>query len=352
MPAVADLPAEFSPWGRPQWRASVSEWIHDRLGEAGARSIGELQPRIRPWSVAGRVVTDLGPVWFKADPPGARFEPALARALSEWVPDLVLTPLAIDAGRGWSLLPDGGMMLGDAMDGAAGWEQPLRRYAELQRAVSGHVADMARLGVPDLRPALLPAQFAALADCAQVKEQVGTAGGITAEQYAALTGLGPRLARWCERLAASPVPPSLDHSDLNDHSVFAAPGGRYTFFDWGDAAIAHPFTSLLVTLRVVAHRYGLAPGAPELQRLRDVYLEPWTAEHPAADLREQVRLAMRLGGIGRALTWQRTFPEAAGYIRQDHGEAMAHWLAHLLEPGLLPSVPVSTPARSALSSHP
>lgn len=90
-----------------------------------------------------------------------------------------------------------------------------------------------------------------------------------------------------------------------------------------------------MTLRVVAHRYGLAPGAPELRRLREVYLEPWTAGHSAADLREQVRLAMRLGGIGRALTWQRAFPEAAEHIRQDHGAAVAHWLARLLEPGLL-----------------
>lgn len=333
---MADLPAEFSPWGDPEWRAGVTAWIHDRLREAGARSIGEFQPRIRPWSVAGRVVTDLGPVWFKANPPGAAFEPALARALSRWVPDLVLTPLAIDAGRGWSLLPDGGTMLGDAMDGAGAWEEPLRRYAELQRAVSGHAAEMVQLGVPDLRPARLPARFAALAGCAQVKEQVGTADGITAGQYAALEELAPRLAQWCGRLAASPVPPSLDHSDLHDHSVFAAPGGRYTFFDWGDASIAHPFTSLLVYLRVVAARHGLEPGAPELARLRDIYLEPWTAEHPAADLREEVRLAMRVGGIGRALTWQRAFPETARYIRQDHGAAMARWLANLLEPGLLP----------------
>jgi hypothetical protein len=227
-------------------------------------------------------------------------------------------------------------MLSGTLDDIAGWQEPLRRYAELQRAVSAHVADMVRLGLPDLRPGRLPAQFGWLLNCAQVREQVGDPDGITEEQYAALTGLSPRLARWCERLAASPVPPSLDHSDLHDYSVFAAPGGRYTFFDWADASVAHPFTSLLVCLRVVAHRHGLAPGAPELAWLRDVYLEPWTAEHPAADLREQVRLAMRTGGIGRALTWQRTFPEAAQHIRQEHGAAMAQWLAHLLEPGLLP----------------
>ena len=162
---MADLPVELSPWADPEWRASVIAWVRDRLAEAGLRAVGEMEPRIRPWSVAGKVPTDVGPVWFKGNPPDARFEPGLSEALSRWVPDLVLTPLAIDSERGWSLLPDGGMMLGDAMDdvaGGAGWEEPLRRYAGLQRAVSGQVAEMVRLGVPDLRPALLPGRFAAL----------------------------------------------------------------------------------------------------------------------------------------------------------------------------------------------
>jgi Phosphotransferase enzyme family len=337
LPAVDDLPAGLTPWGDPAWRASVLVWVHDRLRAAGARSVGEMAPRIRPWSVTGRVLTDLGPVWFKANPPAARFEPALARALSQWAPGLVLTPLAVDPGRGWSLLPDGGEMLGDAagaIAGAEGWEEPLRRYAELQRAVSGHVAGMAGLGVPDLRPGLLPAEFAALLNSAQISEQVGVPQGISAGQHAELGELAPRLAGWCERLAASPVPPSIDQSDLHDYSVFWS-GGRYVFFDWGDASIAHPFTSLLVFLRMVAARYELTSGAPELLRLRDVYLEPWTAQFPAADLREEVRLAMRLGAIGRALSWQRIFPEAAQHVRQDHGSSVARWLAHLLEPGLV-----------------
>jgi hypothetical protein len=329
---VNDLPAEFSPWGDPAWRDSVLAWVRDRLRAAGVRPAGELEPRLRPWSVTGPIRTDQGTVWFKANPPGSRFEPALMAALSRWVPGQVLTPLAIDAERGWSLLPDGGVLLGTlpGLD-ARGWEEPLRQYAELQRAVSGRVAEMAALGVPDLRPARLPGHFDALLDSAEVRAQVGAAAGMTAAQYAALRALRPSLARWCERLAASAVPPSLDHSDLHDYQVFVT-GGRYAFFDWGDASIGHPFTSLLVNLRAAAARHGLAAGSAELGRLRDAYLEPWTGGRPEPELRQDARLAIRLGAISRALSWQRAFPQAGPRLRQDQGRSVANWLTRLLEP--------------------
>jgi len=329
---VNDLPAELSPWGDPAWRDSVLAWVRDRLRAAGLRPAGGLEPRLRPWSVTGQIRTDQGPVWFKANPPGSRFEPALMAALSRWVPGQVLTPLATDPARGWSLLPDGGVILG-ALPGldARSWEEPLRQYAELQRAASGHVAEMAALGVPDLRPARLPGRFDALLDSAEVRAQAGTADGMTASQYEALRALRPALARWCERLAASAAPPSLDHSDLHDYQVFVT-DDRYAFFDWGDASIGHPFTSLLVILRAAAARHGLAAGSAALDRLRDAYLEPWTAERPAPELRRDARLAIRLGAISRALSWQRVFPQARSQVRQDQGRSVAYWLTRLLEP--------------------
>ena len=327
-----DLPAELTPWGDPAWRDSALAWVRDRLRAAGVRPASELEPRLRPWSVTGRIRTDRGPVWFKANPPGSRFEPGLMAALSRWVPGQVLTPLATDPERGWSLLPDGGVILGTLPGLDAGsWEEPLRQYAALQRAVSGRVAEIAALGVPDLRPARLPGHFDALLDSAEVRAQAGAAAGMTAAQYTALRALRPALAQWCERLAASAVPPSLDHSDLHDYQVFVT-DGRYTFFDWGDASIGHPFTSLLVILRAAAARHGLAAGSAALGRLRDAYLEPWTAGRPAPELRRDARLAIRLGAISRALSWQRAFPQAGPWVRQDQGRSVAYWLTRLLEP--------------------
>ncbi|MFD8410681.1 hypothetical protein ACFV2Q_02740 [Streptomyces sp. NPDC059650] len=120
---------------------------------------------------------------------------------------------------------------------------------------------------------------------------------------------------------------------------FAPRPGRFTFFDWGDAAVSHPFCSLLVPARAARARYG----AGVLPRLRDAYLEPWTGDGATAgELRRAVSLAWRLGAIGRAASWGRLFPEVAGTTStanstnsaNGHSDS-ARWLLELLaEPAL------------------
>ena len=323
-----DVTPESTPWGDPDWRDRALAWAHEQIAAHGATVLGRDEPRLRPWSITLRLRTSQGPVWFKANPPGSRFEPALTSTLSQWVPEQVLTPLAIDAEEGWSLLPDGGTVLREALDAQADlgvWEELLRQYAVLQRAVAPHVPELLRVGVPDLRASELPGRFDQLATAAPTRAQVGAAGGISAEQYAMLAAARPRLIDWCAQLAASPVPATLDHSDLHEGQVFMADNGRFVFFDWGDAAIGHPFTSLLVVFRVVADRFG-----PDLDRLRDAYLEPWTAESPVAELRAAVDVAVRLGGIARALSWWRVFPQATHVLDAEHGQSIAQWLLLVL----------------------
>ena len=333
---MPEIPAENSPWGELEWRERALAWVHEQIRRQGATVLAVDEPRLRAWSVILRLRTSLGPLWFKANPPGSRFEAGLAGALSQWVPGSVLTPLAIDAAQGWSLFPDGGQIMHKALDAEpalSAWEELLRQYAGLQRAIAPHVEEMLRIGVPDLRANLLPARFAELVDSELLRAQIGVPGGITPAQYAALASAGPALLAWCAQLGASSVPPTLDHSDLHEGQVFVAQDGRFVFFDWGDAGIAHPFASLLVAYRVAAKRFGLAPA--DLDRLRDAYLEPWTAEHPVAELRAQAELAVRLAAITRALSWGRIFPQAAQLLGGDHGRSVAHWLLRVLAPELI-----------------
>ena len=154
----------------------------------------------------------------------------------------------------------------------------------------------------------------------------------------ALLAQRPRLVEWCEELASTGIADSLDHSDLHESQLFARGEGRYAFFDWGDAIVAHPFSSLLVTARMARERYG-----PEvLPRLRDAYLEPWTGDGSStAELRRAVGLACRLGAVGRAWSWARVFPgpdgDAHGNSREA-AEGTARWLRELFaEPGLWPA---------------
>jgi hypothetical protein len=353
--------AGASPWTDPAWQARALAWIENELSWHGITVSGPVRPRVRPWSVILRVPTAAGPVWFKANPPGSGFEPGLMAALARWVPAHVVAPLAVDADRRWSLAPDGGGTLRDLLDtdpDVRHWEKPLRQYACVQRDLARHVEDMLGLGLPDLRPAVLPDRFDELLADPRIRplldpapsagngngtgSRAGTGAGagaavgvgVDAGTATALRRLRPRLAGWCEVLAAAGVPSSLDHADLHDGHVFVA-GERHAYYDWGDASVGHPFASLLVALRIAAERFGLAPGSAELARLRDAYLEPWTDLADPARLRAAVPVALRIAAVGRALSWLRVYEDAGAQVQQEHGQIAARWLARLLEPTLI-----------------
>lgn len=318
------FPDTRTPWDDPDRRAEALDWATGRLAAHGLRESGRRQVRLRPWSVLVRFSVDGGrgdrPVWFKAVPPAAAFEAGLAAGLAAWVPDHVLAPLAVDAERGWCLLPDGGPLFRQVLDEGAGtladWEDALRRYAVMQRALVPYAEKVTSLGVPSARPLELPGLFDTL---------LAENEALTGEERAELEALRPRLVEWCAELAAVGVADSLDHADLHDGQLFRPAPGRFTFFDWGDALVGHPFSSLLVPARSAEDRFG--PQA--LTRLRDAYLEPWTGDGIAAgDLRRAVSLAWRLAALGRAASWGRMFPAPAAPAAPGGAET-ALWLREL-----------------------
>ncbi|MGK5672383.1 phosphotransferase [Micromonospora sp. URMC 106] len=320
-------------WTDPHWRDTALSWVGDRLGRHGRRVVGPVEPRVRPWSLVWRVPTDAGDAWFKANNPGTRHEAALLDALARLAPGRVLDPIAVDAGRGWSLLPDGGRSLRDAVGGDRGllvrWERVLPEYADLQRTVTPRVGELLAIGVPDHRPEALPELFEALLDDEE-SLLLGTEDGLDVEAYGRLRAHRTEFAEQCRRLADSGVAPSVQHDDLHDGNVFVGDDG-HRFFDWGDASVAHPFGTLLVTLNSVAHAFDLPAGDPALARLRDAYLEPWSDRHDRATLREAARLAVRVTRVSRSLSWRRalTTPDPA---RARYASAVPGWLTELFEP--------------------
>jgi hypothetical protein len=316
-------------WHDPRWRAEATAWIEEQLGHHGLRITGPIeQPRIRPWSTALIVPTNAGTTWFKACGPGSAYEAALVATLARWQTPRIVEPLAVDADRSWLLSPDGGTLLRDALAGDAGiedWERILPEWAEMQRHLAPRADELIALGVPDLRPAVLPARFADLIDAPDAE--------LSEPDRERLRAFLPAYAEWCAELTASAIDASLQHDDLHDGNVFVGPEGD-RFFDWGDAGVAHPFGTLLVTFRSIASR-GLGAADQEgrtLARLRDAYLEPWTADHAPTELRAAVTTAIRVAMVGRALSWQRGL---WGVPLDDRGEWSGNvggWLMELFEP--------------------
>ena len=320
-------------WRDPRWRAAADAWVEERLGAAGREPTGPAdEERLVPWSAVWRVPTDGGPVWFKACATGVRHEPALYDVLVRRAPGHVVTPIATDVGRGLLLLPDGGPTLRQS-EGARtdpdAWARMFQEYAAMQRGLEPFADELRATGLTVAGPDELPAMREALLADDRVL-LLGEEEGLTAELRADLVAEQPDYAALCAELAAYGIPLSLQHDDLHDNNVFgpAEPGGPLRVFDWGDGVLGHPFGVLLISLRVVSDLLEVGESSPEVRRLRDAYLEPWTGEWDAADLRDAARLAVRVGGVSRAdcyrratVDWPADAPARAPFL-----EGVAGWL--------------------------
>ncbi len=324
-------------WRDAAWRAEVDGWVADQLSRTGLRQTGAgKQDRSYPWSTVIEVPTSDGPVWFKANARGMHQEAALYQVLVRHAPEHVLHPLALDSDRGWLLLPDGGQTL-RAVEGArtdlAVWERMLVEYAELQRTLEPHVDELFAAGLVDATPAALPAmRDALLADAGLLL--LGTDKGLSTAERDDLVAYAPTYAAQCRDLAAYGVPVTLQHDDLHDHNVFApaTPGGALRVFDWGDAVVGQPFGTLLISLRFLATLARLAPGAAELLRLRDAYLEAWTDDFDRADLVDAARLAVRVDAVSRADCFRRAVLEWDRGYRTLFDEGVPSWLREQRDP--------------------
>jgi len=294
-------------WASAPWRALAVAWLDERLAGAGIERTGEVeQPHLRPWATVLKAPTSAGTVWLKAAAPGTAFEAALYELLARTVPEHVLTPIATDPARGWMLLPDGGPTLGERDAGVDALVAALVQYGRVQRALAPHAEELVAIGVADMRPARMPERFA---------QALAAAGGDDR-----LAAMAATVAAWSERLAASPVPASLDHNDLHPWNILAGAGGVARYYDWGDSVVAHPFAAMLVPLGFVRRGLGATLEDPRFLRARDAYLDVFADLAPRDELIATLELACRLAKIARALVWDRAIRTA-----REQGEELEAW---------------------------
>jgi phosphotransferase family enzyme len=310
------------------------EWLDERLLAAGLRRTGDLvRAHDQPWSTVDTAPTTGGPVWLKAPGPGTVFEVALYGLLDRVAPAWILRPIAVDLDRGWLLLPDGGttqLLPGsdppdprlpesgtDFLDGLV---TVVEQYARLQRELAQHSGELLSMGVADMRPAIMTDRF---------DEAVAAVTAQSGDPLDEVRAMRPVYAQWCARLAESPVPVSIDHNDLHPWNVFTD-GAHVRFYDWGDAVVAHPFASMLVTTAVVRGQLAVGPDDPAVRRIRDAYLAVWDDLAPHRELVADMELACWVGKVARALVWARALPSQGHDQAREFADAPRQHLTALL----------------------
>jgi len=331
------------------WRTAALTWLDQQLAASGVRIAGPVeQPRIRPWSTQLVVPTTDGRVWLKANCPAAAFEPALQELLADLAPSAVDRPVAVEPARGWLVTGDRGRALGDTRTPTTGdWQQVLRLGAQVQHAALGHEAAILAAGVPDRRPCLVPALFDELVErLARLPRDHPSR--LDGDGVAAVVAVRPRLVEAVERLAASPLPVTLQHADLHPRNVFvldersnlddraigddrpSVPAG-VRLFDFGDAQWAHALELLCVPRRIVDSP-GLARPDVRWAPIEQAYREQWGDPVSDAEWAELTTAAALTHAVNRTSTWLDLLQDCTDAETGDWGGAPARQLQTLLTP--------------------
>lgn len=230
------------------------------------------------------------------------------------------------------LVADAGAKLRDAATGDGvldAWCDVLPRYARLQERAAPMVDRIEALDTPDHRLATLRAWLGSVIDDAQVI-RLDEGEGLTSAERSRLRKALPRVGALCDELAGLGVPETVQHDDLHDGNVLVR-DGRAVIFDWGDACIAHPLLTLAITLPFAAWRASLPEDAPQVDRIRDAYLEHWTTRASPDRLRRAVPAAITVGWISRALTWHAVVTHFEAELEEAERYPVARSLRRVLE---------------------
>jgi hypothetical protein len=320
------------PWQQAGWLEEANSWINAQVGAHGWQTTGPVeQVHQRPWSFFARVPTDHGTVYFKAPSPSFRFEALLTQRLAQWRPDVTVPLLAVEMEQGWLLSAGAGETLRSLCrtpEQIPHWIRLLPAYAEVQMETARRVPDLLAAGVPDRTLARLPALYAALLEDREAL-LLGQETGLTEDEHRQLRAGQAVLEEQCVELASYGLPETLAHEELHENNVLVQ-GDRYTYTDWSDACVGHPFFTMLVTLRSIAHWLKLKEDGAELWQVRDAYLEPWTRFAPRLQLQAALQLAYHLGMINRSLSWHHGLRDAPPAVKADYADSVPGWLQDYL----------------------
>jgi hypothetical protein len=293
------------PWTEPGWKDRIRDWAIRELTDQKISITGPIEfIHMRAWSAFASLPTTYGVFYLKAPAPSLMHEARLTQTLAHLRPDCMAELISIEPSEGWMLSAHSGDMLRNhikTVDDLHHWDQILPLYAEFQMELADHCEEIMVTGIPDRRLEIFPGLYESLLEDV-VNLRVDNPPGLSGEEHRRLLDLRPQVTALCEELAGLQLPETVCHEEVHDGNILIN-DNRYIFVDWSDSSFGHPFFTMLVTLRHTAYRMELDESAPEISRMRDIYLEPWTRYHPSTKLREAFAIAYRLAMIDRSLSY-------------------------------------------------
>lgn len=309
-------------WHDPNWQKQAHDWIRSETESNSIQVTGDIeQNHAYAWSTVMRVPTHEGMLFFKATAGETLFEIALTKMLAGWFPHCMPELIAIDTARGWMLMRDGGEQLRKsvrATKNALLWEPIIREYADLQIGLAEHVEGLLSLGVPDHRLAILPSLYEQLLQD-EASMLIDQEKGLTSDEVRQIKEKLPSFKEICLQLAAVGIPETLNNADLHDANVLVK-NDRITFFDWGDATLAHPFISLRTFFVGIEISLQLDDYAftPEMATLLDIYLEPWQHYASKDNLLRAHQLSEPVAAVVKTVLWHSTISQLDGPLRDEY----------------------------------
>ena len=318
-----------APWESVGWYDAACDWIRSQLNALGLAILTPITQQ-RSWglSCTMKVGTSAGSVYFKATPQFMAHEGRAMQAVAERCPQLLPPPLAIDSERGWLLMPDYGEEMLYLCPDIVRWEEALRIFSSAQVEQAEHIGYWLSLNIPDRRLGRMVEMIDPLiASCARMLS--GGANGLSESEVNDLRSLSMPLKLACARLAQFEVPHTFVHGDLGGNILMREDG--YTFFDWTDVCVSHPFFEMSTISGAYFDESVLKYNPDADQRLRDAYLEPWTKLMPLERLIEAFEASRPLGALHQTMTYMWILTNISAAARPELEGGLLHWIRQLLQ---------------------
>lgn len=323
-------------WAEDEWQSEVEAWIDMACETYTLKRISPLQvgrPSIR--SIHIRVHTDAGLLFFKALAPGQLFEARLTSAAASLAPEQLVMPLAIDPERGWMLSPDYGATLDKLAPTPVLWARALGSLGRLQRSLVPYEQTLFDAGLQIMDPQWLPEEFnnALMLHASLPPEHPLGIPARDADHAFAVFG---EIEQACQRLAAGPVPLSLEHGSFDLRRAFAPTDETAVprLLNLSDSHWAHPFASLERAIERMRIDFRSEAHDPRIMQAIGAYLAEWSDYGSPDELYDLVAPALRIAPLHTHETWLRLLADA------DEADMLC-WASNALEPLAVLATPSS-----------